>query len=72
MLVLTRKIGEDIVIGKDRLVTVKVINIQGSQVKLGITAPKHIPVHRDEIFELIEAGENSSDDDFIEEIVIDD
>ena len=54
MLVLTRRISESVVIGKDRMVTVRVINVQGSQVKLGIEAPKHIPVHREEVYELIQ------------------
>lgn len=51
MLVLTRKLGENISIGDD--ITVKVVSIRGRQVKLGIDAPKSLQVHRGEIYELI-------------------
>lgn len=46
-LVLTRRIGESICIGED--VTVTVLDVNGNNVKIGITAPKSIPVHRQEI-----------------------
>lgn len=52
MLVLTRKAGETIMIGDS--VTVTVVSISGSQVKLGIDAPKEIAVHREEIYEKIQ------------------
>ncbi len=48
MLVLTRKLGESIVIGDN--IKVKVISVQGNQVKLGIEAPVGITVHREEIY----------------------
>jgi carbon storage regulator len=48
MLNLTRKIGEALMIGED--ITVVVISINGSQVRLGVSAPKNIDVHREEIF----------------------
>jgi len=48
MLVLTRKPNESIMIGED--VEVSVVEVRGDQVKLGITAPKNIKVHRKEIF----------------------
>lgn len=51
MLALTRRKGESVVIGSD--VEVVVLGITGEQVRLGIIAPKHVPVHRKEIFELI-------------------
>lgn len=51
MLVLTRKTKESITIGKD--VQVTVLEIRGSQVRLGIKAPKEMPVNRTEIYELI-------------------
>lgn len=51
MLILTRKLGEFISIGDD--ITVKVVNLKGRQVKLGIEAPKSMHVHRGEIYELI-------------------
>ena len=52
MLALTRKKSESIVINDD--IEVIVLGIQGEQVKLGIIAPKHIPVHRKEIYEQIQ------------------
>jgi carbon storage regulator len=51
MLILTRRIGEIVRIGDD--VSVAVLGIKGNQVRLGIEAPKDIPVHREEIFERI-------------------
>ena len=51
MLVLTRKIGETVIIGDN--VTVTVLGIQGGQIKFGINAPKDVSVHREEIYERI-------------------
>ena len=51
MLVLTRKADESITIGNN--ITVTVLEIKGNQVKLGIKAPKHTPVNRTEIYEII-------------------
>jgi len=51
MLVLTRRIGESIIIGHN--IKVMVTDIQGNQVRLGIDAPFEIPVHRGEIYEKI-------------------
>ena len=53
MLVLGRKVGEKIRIGGNVVVTVTAIS--GSQVKIGIDAPKSVPVHREEIWQRIEA-----------------
>lgn len=53
MLVLTRKKEETIRIGDD--ITIKIIDIDNRQVKLGIEAPKHIAVNREEIYERIQA-----------------
>lgn len=55
MLILTRKIGESIVIDKDIYVTI--LGINGNQIRLGIDAPKTIPVHREEIHLRIKAEE---------------
>lgn len=52
MLVLTRKLGESINIGDEIKITI--IDCQGKQIKLGIIAPKHVKVHREEIFEKIQ------------------
>ena len=49
MLILTRRIGEVLMIGND--VTVTVLGVKGNQVRVGINAPKDIAVHRQEIFE---------------------
>jgi carbon storage regulator len=47
MLILTRRIGESVRIGDE--ITVKVIEIKGTQIRIGIEAPKEIPVHREEV-----------------------
>lgn len=52
MLVLSRKPNESIMIGND--IEVKIVEVKGDYVKLGITAPKCIPVHRKEIYEAIQ------------------
>ena len=52
MLILTRKSGEKITIGDD--IVIRVLEIRGSQVKLGINAPKGVAVHRSEIYERIQ------------------
>ena len=59
MLILTRRVGETLVIGED--VTVTVLGIKGNQVRIGVKAPKDVTVHREEIFERIkvERGEET-------------
>lgn len=52
MLVLTRKPNQSIMIGDD--VEVTVLEVRGEQVRIGVNAPKHIPVHRREIYEEIQ------------------
>ena len=53
MLILTRKIGESLKIGED--VTVTVMAVKGNQVRIGINAPKDVAVHREEIYERVQA-----------------
>lgn len=53
MLILTRRVGETVMIGND--VTVTVLAVNGHQVRVGVNAPKAIPVHREEVFERIKA-----------------
>ena len=60
MLILTRKLGEKIAIGDD--ITITLIEIKGTQVKLGIEAPKHIEIHRQEVYERIRQENLSSSD----------
>jgi carbon storage regulator len=58
MLVLSRKSNESIVINNN--ITVTVVEIRGDKVRLGIVAPKEIPVHRQEVFELIHGQSSGS------------
>ncbi len=59
MLVLTRSVGERLIIGNGEVV-LHVLEIRGNQVRLGIEAPRHIPVNREEIFRLIAAKNQSN------------
>ncbi len=60
MLILTRRVGESVVIGED--VTVTVLGVKGNQVRIGINAPKNVSVHREEIFERIKSGRGGTED----------
>jgi carbon storage regulator len=51
MLILTRRVGETVMIGDE--VTITVLGVKGNQVRVGINAPKHVAVHREEIYERI-------------------
>ncbi len=58
MLILTRRVGETLMIGE--AVTVTVLGVKGNQVRVGITAPKDVAVHREEIFQRIHKDEHGA------------
>jgi carbon storage regulator len=60
MLILTRRIGETLMVGDE--VTVTVLGVKGNQVRLGVNAPKDVAVHREEIYQRIQS-EKSDDID---------
>jgi carbon storage regulator len=55
MLILTRRVGETVMIGND--VTVTILGVKGNQVRVGVNAPRDVAVHREEIFERIKREE---------------
>ena len=58
MLILTRRVGEAVVINEE--VTVTILGVKGNQVRVGVNAPKSVSVHREEIFERIKNERNQS------------
>ncbi len=63
MLILTRRVGETLVVGDE--ITVTVLGVKGNQVRLGVNAPKEVAVHREEIYQRIqkEKGGGHGQDD---------
>lgn len=62
MLILTRRVGETLVIGDD--VTITVLGVRGNQVRVGVNAPKDVAVHREEIYQRIQ--EEKTDENSVE------
>jgi len=56
MLILTRRVGETVMVGDD--VSVTIIGVKGNQVRIGISAPKDVAVHREEIYERIQRAQH--------------
>jgi carbon storage regulator len=60
MLILTRRVGETLMIGDN--VTVTVLGVKGNQVRVGVNAPKEVSVHREEIYMRIQAEKKNNSD----------
>jgi carbon storage regulator len=61
MLILTRRIGETLMVGDD--VTVTVLGVKGNQVRIGVNAPKDVAVHREEIYQRIQKEKGGAEED---------
>ena len=66
MLILTRRVGEALMIGDQTKIVV--LGVKGSQIRLGINAPKDVMVHRDEIYEKIQGSEDLEHEEKVQKI----
>ena len=61
MLILTRRVGESLMVGDD--ITVTVLGVKGNQVRIGVNAPRDVAVHREEIYNRIQEDQTPADSD---------
>ena len=60
MLILTRRVGESLMVGED--ITITVLGVKGNQVRIGVNAPRDVSVHREEIYDRIHEAEKTKAD----------
>jgi carbon storage regulator len=61
MLILTRRVGETLMVGDE--VSITVLGVKGNQVRIGVNAPKHVAVHREEIYQRIQSEKKQGNQD---------